>query len=211
MEKSNLSRHLKDTTEVLLNKEEMVLTTSYTLGQLEKEINRLKGCEINRSELKAVLDHLKRELESRLSDKRNLDHLVHKMLADVGKVTRDLEKCDRQVAKVQSRLEKVHLENDSCGKETSRIQETIEALLLEERMMKLNENKVRQGLEALNKDLMDLRLKDMEVNEKLREERTDLESRRELYASQSRYCARLISTYYLLSQGNKENQGYLPI
>ena len=59
-------------------------------------------------------------------------------------------------------------------------------MLLEERMMKLNENKVRQGLEALNQDLMELRRKDMEVNEKLREERTDLESRRELYSSQSR-------------------------
>ena len=63
-------------------------------------------------------------------------------------------------------------------------------MLLEERMMKLNENKVRQGLEALNQDLMELRRKDMEVNEKLREERTDLESRRELYASQSR-CSSL--------------------
>ena len=78
------------------------------------------------------------------------------------------------------------MENESCSKESSGIQDKIEALLLEERMMKLNENKVRQGLECLNRDLMDLRVKDMEVNEKLREERTDLESRRELYASQSR-------------------------
>ena len=103
LEKGNLGRQLKETTDVLLKKEEMVLTTSYTLGQLEKEIGRLKGCEINRSELKAVLDSLKQELESRLSDKRNLDHLVHKMLADVGKVSRDLEKCEKQLMSVQSK------------------------------------------------------------------------------------------------------------
>ena len=194
LEKRNLSKKVKLKTDILLKKEEIVLTASYTLSQLERELTRLKGQEVNRVELKALLDQLKVELESRLSDKRNLDHLVHKMMADVGKVTRDLIKCDQQLEKVKGQLEKVDIENESCNKDQKQIQEKIEALLLEEKMIKLNEKKVRQGLESLNKDLMDLQVQDLEVNEKLREERADLESRRELYASQVRCLKEEIST-----------------
>ena len=107
LEKANLNKQLKRKTDVLLKKEEILLTTGYTLGQIERELTRLKGLEVNRAELRSALEAVKAELEDRLSDKRNLDHLVHKMLADVSKVTRDLDKSQKQLQTVQVQLEKV--------------------------------------------------------------------------------------------------------
>ena len=186
IEKSNLSKSAKAKTEILLKNEEILLASNYTLSKVEKELARIKGEEVNRAKLKADLDSLKTVLDSRLADKRNLDHLVHKMLADVKKVTHDLKVIGDQEAKVKAELEKIHMENESCNKEKKAIGERVESLLLEEKMMKVSERKVRSGLESLNRDLADLQKQNLEVNEKLSEERADLESRRDLYASQAR-------------------------
>ena len=37
----------------------------------------------NRAELKSTLENFKIELESRQMEKRNMDHLVHKMMSEV--------------------------------------------------------------------------------------------------------------------------------
>lgn len=43
----------------------------------------------------------KTELENRLADKRNLDHLVHKMAADVRKVRREIEAINTQHERIR--------------------------------------------------------------------------------------------------------------
>jgi chromosome segregation ATPase len=72
--------------------------------------------------------------------------------------------------------------------------EKVEAFLLEDKMLKLTEQRTKQELEQLNQELLELRKEDLEVNEQLREQRTDMESKRELYTAQSRCLKDEIST-----------------
>ena len=188
LEKTNITVKVKSKSSELNKKEETNLSMGYALSQLEREISRLKGglTDTNRAELKANLDIAKSDLEIRLSDKRNLDHLVHKMMSDVKKVNISINQLTKQQEKVKLELEQIHLENDTCNREHKEVEQKVEALLLEEKMMKLNERKAKQALEELNQELLELQKQDLEVNEKLREQREELESKKELYIAQSR-------------------------
>ena len=196
LEKKNVTKKVKTKSLELTKKEETNLSIGYTLSQLDGEISRLKGglSDANRAELKANLDVAKSDLELRLSDKRNLDHLVHKMMADVKKVNSSINQLTKQQEKVKLELEQVNLENDTCIKEHKQVEQTVEALLLEEKMLKLNERKAKQVLEDLNQEYLDLQKQDLEVNEKLREQREELESKKELYVAQSRCIKDEIAT-----------------
>ena len=93
LEIKNLTKKSKMTKAELAKKEDIAISNNYTLSQIERELALLRGTqsEVNRSKLKESIDHCKLELENRNSDKRNLDHLVHKMASDVRKVRRDID------------------------------------------------------------------------------------------------------------------------
>ncbi len=93
LEIKNLTKKGKLTKAELAKKEDIAIANNYTLSQIERELAQLRGTqsEVNRSKLKESIDQCKLELENRNSDKRNFDHLVHKMASDVRKVRRDID------------------------------------------------------------------------------------------------------------------------
>jgi chromosome segregation ATPase len=188
LEIKNISKKNKLAKAELAKKEDIAIANNYTLSQIERELARLRGTqsEVNRAKLKESIDQCKLELENRLSDKRNLDHLVHKMSSDVRKVRRDIVAIDLQQDKIRTSLEKVTVINESCDKERQKLEERLEALLMEQKMMKLTERKAKEDLEELNNDILELKKQDLEVNERLLEQRADAESKREVYAAQLR-------------------------
>ena len=122
---------------------------------LEREIARIKGTMSldNRAELKAMLENFKLELESRQAEKRNLDHLLHKMMCEVKRVNKDIEFIGKNQTDITSKLEEVMLVNESCEREQKKIIGKVENLLLEEKVLKLTERKVKEDLEQLHNDL----------------------------------------------------------
>ena len=122
----------------------------------------------NRAELRAMLENFKLELESRQAEKRNLDHLLHKMMCEVKRVSKDIEFISKNQAEITSKLEEVMLVNESCEREHKKIIAKVENMLLEEKVLKLTERKVKEDLEQLHNDLKELRKEDLEINEQLR-------------------------------------------
>ena len=122
----------------------------------------------NRAELRAMLENFKLELESRQAEKRNLDHLLHKMMCEVKRVSKDIEFISKNQAEITSKLEEVMLVNESCEREHKKTIAKVENMLLEEKVLKLTERKVKEDLEQLHNDLKELRKEDLEINEQLR-------------------------------------------
>ena len=125
----------------------------------EREIARIKGTMSldNRAELKSTLENFKIELESRQMEKRNMDHLVHKMMSEVKKVHKDIENTRNSHGDFTSKLEEILLVNESCNREHKQLLTKVEGMLLEERSLKLTERKIKEDLEMLNNELTDLR------------------------------------------------------
>lgn len=111
----------------------------------------------NRAELKSTLENFKIELESRQMEKRNMDHLVHKMMSEVKKVHKDIENTRNSHGDFTSKLEEILLVNESCNREHKQLLNKVEGMLLEERSLKLTERKIKEDLEMLNNELTDLR------------------------------------------------------
>ena len=99
----NIFRKTKSTKAELAKKEDIAIANNYTLSQIERELAFLRGtqAEVNRGKLKESIDQCKIELETRNSDKRNLDHLVHKMASEVRKVRRDIEAVNAQQERIR--------------------------------------------------------------------------------------------------------------
>ena len=91
----------------------------------------------NRAELKSTLENFKIELESRQMEKRNMDHLVHKMMSEVKKVHKDIENTRNSHGDFTSKLEEILLVNESCNREHKQLLTKVEGMLLEERSLKL--------------------------------------------------------------------------
>ena len=125
----------------------------------EREIARIKGTMSldNRAELKSTLENFKIELESRQMEKRNMDHLVHKMMSEVKKVHKDIDNTKNSYGDFTSKLEEILLINESCNREHKQLLTKVEGMLLEERSLKLTERKIKEDLEMLNNELTDLR------------------------------------------------------
>ena len=195
-EQKNLDKLLAEKKSELIKREDVAVANDQRLVSIEREIARIKGTMSldNRSELKAMLENFKLELDSRQAEKRNLDHLVHKVMCEVKKVHKDIENINKSKNDVTTKLEEVMLVNESCEREHKQIDAKVEALLLEEKGLKLTERKVKEDLEQLNNDLKELRKEDLEINEQLREQRAELESKKELYIAQSRCLKDEIST-----------------
>ena len=140
----------------------------------------------NRAELKSTLENFKIELESRIMEKRNMDHIVHKMMSEVKKVNKEIGSMKNDHGSYTSKLEEILLINESCEREHKQLLLKVEGMILEEKSLKLTERKVKEDLESLHNELTELRKEDLEINEQLREQRADLESKMELYISQSR-------------------------
>ena len=180
----------------LIKREDVAVANDQRLVSIEREIARIKGTMSldNRTELKAMLENFKLELESRQAEKRNLDHLLHKMMCEVKRVSKDVDFISKNQADITSKLEEVMLVNESCEREHKKIISKVENMLLEEKVLKLTERKVKEDLEQLNNDLKDLRKEDLEINEQLREQRAEMESKKDLYIAQSRCLKDEIST-----------------
>ena len=103
LELKNIFRKTKSTKAELAKKEDIAIANNYTLSQIERELAFLRGtqAEVNRGKLKESIDQCKVELETRNSDKRNLDHLVHKMNSEVRKVRRDIEAVNAQQERIR--------------------------------------------------------------------------------------------------------------
>ena len=125
----------------------------------EREIARIKGTMSldNRAELKSTLENFKIELESRQMEKRNMDHLVHRMMSEVKKVHKDIDNTKNSHGDFTSKLEEILLINESCNREHKQLLTKVEGMLLEERSLKLTERKIKEDLEMLNNELTDLR------------------------------------------------------
>ena len=180
----------------LIKREDVAVANDQRLVSIEREIARIKGTMSldNRTELKAMLENFKLELESRQAEKRNLDHLLHKMMCEVKRVSKDVDFISKNQADITSKLEEVMLVNESCEREHKKIISKVENMLLEEKVLKLTERKVKEDLEQLNNDLKVLRKEDLEINEQLREQRAEMESKKDLYIAQSRCLKDEIST-----------------
>ncbi len=187
-EHKNIDKQIGDRKAELIRREDVAVANDQRLVRIEREIARIKGTLSldNRAELKAMLENFKLELDSRLVEKRNLDHLVHRMMCEVKKVKKDLESIDKNHTDVNAKLEEVMLVNESCSREHKQLNSQVEQMLLEEKVLKLTEKRVKADLEQLNNDLRELRKEDLEVNEQLREQRAELESKKDLYVAQSR-------------------------
>ena len=188
LEIKNISKKTLSTRIDLSKKEDIAIANNYKLAQIERELAQIRGtqADINRAKLKENIDQSKLELENRLSDKRNLDHLVHKMASDVRKVRRDIEMINGQQDRIRASLEKVTVINESCERERTKLEESLGVLLMDQKMMKVTEKKAREELEELNADILELKKQDMEVNEQLLEQRADAESKKEVFAAQLR-------------------------
>ena len=188
LEIKNISKKTLSTRIDLSKKEDIAIANNYTLAQIERELAQIRGtqADINRAKLKENIEQSKLELENRLSDKRNLDHLVHKMASDVRKVRRDIEMINGQQDRIRASLEKVTVINESCERERTKLEESLGVLLMDQKMMKVTEKKAREELEELNADILELKKQDMEVNEQLLEQRADAESKKEVFAAQLR-------------------------
>ena len=188
LEIKNISKKTLSTRIDLSKKEDIAITNNYKLAQIERELAQIRGtqADINRAKLKENIEQSKLELENRLSDKRNLDHLVHKMASDVRKVRRDIEMINGQQDRIRASLEKVTVINESCERERTKLEESLGVLLMDQKMMKVTEKKAREELEELNADILELKKQDMEVNEQLLEQRADAESKKEVFAAQLR-------------------------
>ena len=103
LEIKNISRKTKTRKADLAKKEDIAIANNYILSQIERELAHLRGtqAEVNRGKLKESIDQCKVELETRNSDKRNLDHLVHKMASEVRKVRRDIEAINAQQERIR--------------------------------------------------------------------------------------------------------------
>lgn len=187
-EQKNLDRQVMEKKADLIKREDVAVANDQRLVKLEREIARIRGTLTldNRSELKAMLENFKLELDSRLNEKRNLDHLLHKMMCEVKKVKKDISNIGKTQGEVTSKLEEVLLVNESCQREHKHFNGKVEAMLLEEKALKLTERKVKVELEQLNNDLKELQKEDLEINQQLRQQREELESKRELYTAQHR-------------------------
>lgn len=188
LEIKNISKKTLSTRIDLSKKEDIAIANNYKLAQIERELAQIRGtqADINRAKLKENIEQSKLELENRLSDKRNLDHLVHKMASDVRKVRRDIEMINGQQDRIRASLEKVTVINESCERERTKLEESLGVLLMDQKMMKVTEKKAREELEELNADILELKKQDMEVNEQLLEQRADAESKKEVFAAQLR-------------------------
>ena len=196
LERGNLDNQFQDRKVELIKREDVAVANDQRLVSLEREIARIKGTMSldNRAELKATLENFKVELESRQLEKRNMDHLVHKMMSEVKKVHKDMDNVKKSHESYNSKLEEILLINESCDRENKQLRAKVENMLYDEKSLKLTERKVKEDLETLNNELTELRKEDLEINEQLREQRADLESKRELYVSQSRCLKDEIST-----------------
>ena len=195
-ERGNLDKQVTNKKVELIKREDVAVANDQKLVSIEREIARIKGTMSldNRAELKATLENFKLELDSRSAEKRNLDHLVHKMMCEVKRVKRDIETIDRSQNDYTAKLEEVILVNESCEREQKQLHAKVDALLLDEKTLKLTERKVKEDLEDLRMELTELKKEDLEINEQLREQRAELESKRELYVAQSRCLKDEIST-----------------
>ena len=188
LEIKNISKKTLSTRIDLSKKEDIAIANNYMLAQIERELAQIRGtqADINRAKLKENIEQSKLELENRLSDKRNLDHLVHKMASDVRKVRRDIEMINGQQDRIRASLEKVTVINESCERERTKLEESLGVLLMDQKMMKVTEKKAREELEELNADILELKKHDMEGTEQLLVQRADAESKKEVFAAQLR-------------------------
>ncbi len=115
----------------------MAVTLDYRLSQLERELKELKGqtSKENRAEVKRELDRVREELSARGADKRSLDHLCHKMEADVRKAAREVARLEEEERELESKLEEVTLVSETSKRHHARRAEEVEALLLEEKLL----------------------------------------------------------------------------
>ncbi len=196
LEQTNLNKQINTKKEMLIAREDIAVSSDQKLASIEREIARVKGiiADENRVELKARLDIFKVELSARQAEKRNMDHMVHKMMAEVKRVAKEIKTIDTNCESVNKKLEEVQLVNETCDREHKILFDKVEALLLEEKMLKLTEKRAKEELEQLNVEIMDLRKEDLEINEQLREQRADMESKKELYTAQSRCLKDELST-----------------
>ncbi len=107
-------RRIKVKKDELSKKEEVAVTLDYRLSQLERELKELKGqaSKENRAEMRRELAALKEELAAKASDKRSLDHLCHKMEADVRKAGREIRTLEEEERQLETKLEEVGIYHD---------------------------------------------------------------------------------------------------
>ena len=138
-ERGNLDKQVTNKKVELIKREDVAVSNDQKLVSIEREIARIKGTMSldNRAELKSQLENFKLELDSRSAEKRNLDHLVHKMMCEVKRVKRDIEFVDKGKNDYTTKLEEVILVNESCEREQKNLHSKVEALLLDEKTLKL--------------------------------------------------------------------------
>ncbi len=173
----------------LAKKEELAAANDFKISQLERRIAKMKGTMSpeNRAELKKELDALKAELAEKSADKRNVDHLLHKIASEVRKMSRAIEQLEKEKETLGSKLEEVTLETETSKKHHKLSTEKVEALLLEEKLLMVNEKKARQELKETDEALVELKKQIMREDEETQRRRGELESQRELAATQQRH------------------------
>ncbi len=188
-EKSNLSKRIKATKEELVKKEDVAVTSNYRIIKLEREIAELKGeaSAQQKSDLKSDLAALKIQLDESSSDRRNIDHLVHKVEADVRKVSREVDKMTGEKKGLKEKLDGAVLAGETGKKMFKHLQDQIEAKVLEEKLLMVNEKKVKEEIESLNASILDLENQELTNKEEARKQKVDLECQRQVLVNRQKH------------------------
>jgi chromosome segregation ATPase len=189
LERARGATIVKDQNENLAKREEVAAANDFKIAELERQLSKMKGTisPENRAELKRELEGLKEDLAVRNADKRNVDHMLHKIDAEVRKVMRTIEHLESDKIILWAKLEEVSLETETSKCQKRQWREKVEALLLEEKLLMVNEKKVKQELKIADEALLELNKQAMKDSEEVLRRRAELESQREMTSAQHRH------------------------
>lgn len=189
MERAHLTSKTKNVKGQLTKKEDLASAAAFKVATLERELDQLQGkMSIEaRSELKKELEVFKEELEARKGDKRNMDHLLHKIEADVRKISREIENLTQDVSGLVSKIKDVSLQSENSKKRHSHWHEKLESLILEEKLLLVSERKAKEELNDLNQTLLDLNKEMIAKDDEFRRKKSDLESQKESLQAQHKH------------------------
>ena len=191
IEKQNLASRLTSKSAELAKKEDLSVAHDYRIAQLERSIAERKGSlrPENGAELKMELKSLKETLAERLADKRNLDHLVHKLTADKQRLYRDVKRLEKEKAKLTAEFEEMTLVSDTSKRRHKKAREELEALLLEDKMLQVNEKKVKGEIDAAGEAILELNQQAIAENEKSRRSESETDFKKSLLQAQQKHLA----------------------
>ena len=172
IQESGLRASIKKLKDSIRKKEDISVTCDHRIAELERQVNIIKGKELpnNYTELREEKEALKKLLEERLVEKRNLDHMVHKIQAEVRKQERELKNITTERANLKALLEEAELVCSTSKRQEEKLNQSLEALVLEEKLLMVNEKRLKEELAAAKETNMEIQKASLEIEENYKEQ-----------------------------------------